>query len=215
MLSGSAGVDASLGYLWEEILAALPDERRRALALVAHLELIDDELVQAVAGPEWTAAALLAGLPLVDSVGVSYRLHDLWRAALADVVEPNTWRPAIARAAEVLLAHGDLVRAVKVLRDAGDTDRAVVVIRQYVSLPISAGLSRADAEVLYDLLPSTVQAGPVGRCLMSILLWNSDQAEKALHDNARQRPPRKATTRCVPSCWRRLVQLEGSGAPRT
>ena len=89
VLSGSAGVDASLGYLWEEILAALPDERRRALALVAHLELIDDELVQAVAGTEWTASALLAGLPLVDSVGASHRLHDLWRAALADVVEPE------------------------------------------------------------------------------------------------------------------------------
>ena len=93
MLTGSAGIDASLGYLWEEILATLPPERRRALALVARLDLIDDELAQAVAGPEWTASALLADLPLVDSVGASHRLHDLWRAALADVVEPGVWRP--------------------------------------------------------------------------------------------------------------------------
>ena len=46
--------------------------------------------------------------------------------------------------------------------DAGETDRAFAVIRQYVSLPISAGLSRADAEVLYDLLPASVKLARSG-----------------------------------------------------
>ncbi len=208
VLAGSAGVDASLGFLWEEILSTLPDERRRALALVARLDLIDDELVQAVAGPEWTASGLLAGLSLVDSIGSSYRLHDLWRSALADVVDPSEWRPALAEAAEVLLTRGDRVRAVKLLRDTGEIDRALAVIRQYVSLPISAGMNRAEAEVLYDLLPASARAGPVGRCLTSILLWNSDEVDQALREML-DRAAHAGDEEMSALAWWRLVQLEG------
>ena len=96
VLTGTAGHDASIGYLWEEILGELPPGRRRALALVSRLERFDDELVVAAAGADWTVSALVDGLPLVDSAGDSHRLHDLWRAALADAVPPEDWRPALS-----------------------------------------------------------------------------------------------------------------------
>jgi LuxR family transcriptional regulator, maltose regulon positive regulatory protein len=182
VLAGSAGVDASLGYLWEEILAGLPDERRRALAIASRLEQIDDELVLAVAGPAWSARSLVAGLPLVQTVGDTHRLHDLWRAALADAVEPGVWRPALEASAEVYLRRGERVPAVKLLRDAGNVERMLEVARQFISLPISAGLSRSEAEVLFDLLPAAVREGPVGRCLLSILRWGVDEGRAAMEE---------------------------------
>ncbi len=99
VLTGTAGYDASIGYLWEEILRGLPEERSLALGSVCRLDLIDDELVEAVCGNGWTASSLLVGLPLVDSLGGSYRLHDLWRAALADIAPATVWRDALARGA--------------------------------------------------------------------------------------------------------------------
>lgn len=212
VLTGSAGHDASIGYLWEEILGELPPERRRALALVSRLERFDDELVAAAAGSQWTAGALVDGLALVDSAGESHRLHDLWRAALADVVPPDVWRPALAAAAQVTLARGDLVRATAMLRDAGDLEAMMCLARQYVSLPISARLSRAEAQVLFDLLPAPEQDGPVGLGLASVLLWTPGEVDQAL-GLMLERSAAAGDDEMRALAWWRRVQLQGDTDP--
>jgi DNA-binding SARP family transcriptional activator len=214
VLTGTAGYDASIGYLWEEILRGLPEERSLALGSVCRLDLIDDELVEAVCGIGWTASSLLSGLPLVDSLGDSYRLHDLWRAALAEVAPAEVWRDALTRGAEVLLGRGDLVRAVKAFRDAGEVDRMIEVARRFVSLPLSTGLNRAEAEVLYDLLPAAARSGPVGRCLESVLLWNADEVHQALRQML-ERATAESDDEMRALAWWRLVQLHGDTDPAT
>lgn len=212
VLTGSAGLDASLGYLWEEILGDLPVDRRRALALVARLDRFDDELVGAVTGASWSASALVEGLPLVDSSGDSWRLHDLWRSALAEVVSPAEWRPALAAAAEVHLGRGDLVGAMALLRDAGEADHMMDLARQYVSLPISARLSRAEAGVLFDLLPATEQQGPVGLALASVLLWTPGEVDRALAAML-ERASDDGDDEMRALAWWRRVQLQGDTDP--
>ena len=212
VLAGAAGHDASMGYLWEEILGNLPVGRRRALALVARLDRFDDELVRAVAGGAWTGARLVEGLPLVDHAGASWRLHDLWRTALAETVSPDEWRPALVAAAQVHQRRGDLVRAAVLCREAGDHDQMLLLARQYVSLPISARLSRADAEVLFDLLPVAEQEGPVGLALESVLLWLPGEVERALAALCRGAAQRGDDEMWALAWWRR-VQLQGDTDP--
>lgn len=212
VLTGTAGRDASMGYLWEEIIGKLPAERRRALALVARLDGFDDELVRAVAGSTWTGARLVEGLPLVEVAAASWRLHDLWRTALADVVAPGEWRPALVVAAQVHRNRGELVRATVLLREAGEFDEVVTLARQYASLPISARLSRAEAEVLFDLLPVGAQAGPVGLALQSVLLWTPGEVERALTDLC-ERAAAEGDDEMWALGWWRRVQLQGDTDP--
>jgi DNA-binding SARP family transcriptional activator len=212
VLTGTAGHDASIGYLWEEILGELPPERRRALALVSRLERFDDELVVAAAGAAWTAAALVDDLPLVDSAGDSHRLHDLWRVALADVVPPEDWRRALMAAAQVHLARGEIVRATVLLRDAGEVEAMMALARKYLSLPISARLSRAEAQVMYDLLPAAEQDGPVGLGLASVLLWTPGEVELALAQ-MHERSAAVGDDEMRSLTWWRRVQLQGDTDP--
>lgn len=212
VLSATAGHEASLGYLWEEILGGLPADQRRALALVARIGLVDDELVGAVVGGDWTASSLVAGLPLVDSVGSSSRLHDLWLQALADVVPPTQWRPALAAGAEVLLARGELVRAVRLFRDAGDLVRLRLVVRRFASLPLSAGLNRPEAEALLDVLPEPDREGSLGLSLRAVLQWTAGEVERALEqmlDQARS----EGDDELRALAWWRMTQLRGDTDP--
>ena len=213
MLSATAGRAASVEYLWEEILERLPEHRRRALAVVSRLERFDDELVAAATGGAWTAAALVDGLPLTDAIGQSRRLHDLLRIALADEVEPAVWRGALGAAADVLVRRGELVRASAVLAESGDDEGVVRLVRQYVSLPISARLNRADAMALADLLPASERHGPVGLGLDSVLAATPAEVEVALRwmlDEARSRDDDEMRA----LAWWRLVQLQGDSDPR-
>lgn len=212
MLSATAGHEASVEYLWEEILDQLPEDRRRALAVVSRLERFDDELAAAATGGAWTAAALVEGLPLTDAIGESRRLHDLLRDALADEVEPAVWRGALAAAADVLVRRGELVRASAVLAESGDDEGVVRLIRQYVSLPISARLNRADALALADLLPGPEREGAVGLGLDSVLAATPSEVEAALRrmlDEAR----RTGDDEMRALAWWRLVQLQGDSDP--
>lgn len=212
MLSATAGHEASIEYLWEEILDGLSADRRRALAVVSRLERFDDELVAAATGGSWTAAALVDGLPLTDVIGESHRLHDLLRVALAEEVAPSIWRPALADAADVLVRRGELVRASAVLAESGDTEGVVRLVRQYISLPISARLNRADAIALADLLPRSEREGPVGRGLDSVLAATPAEAEAALRrmlDEARTTDDDEMRA----LAWWRLVQLQGDSDP--
>ena len=119
-LMATLGRKASLDYLWEEILQGIEPDRREALALVARFETIDDDIVRAAAGTTWSASRIVADLPLVDQVTEGYRLHDLWRGALADVVPPDRWRAALIAGGDVLLGRGERIRAARAFQQAGE-----------------------------------------------------------------------------------------------
>jgi len=113
--------DAIRGFAWEEVIAHLGDDRRRALAAVVTAGAGDDELASAAADRPVQLRQLLAGLPLVDWRGDgSCRVHDLWEAVLAGELDDTEATAVRRRAATVHHARGELVQAVELLARAGD-----------------------------------------------------------------------------------------------
>ena len=88
----------------------------------------------------------------------------------------------------------------------------MALARKYVSLPISARLSRAEAQVLYDLLPATEQAGPVGLGLTSVLLWTPGEVDAALGQMF-ERSAAEGDDEMRALAWWRRVQLQGDTDP--
>jgi LuxR family transcriptional regulator, maltose regulon positive regulatory protein len=181
VLMSTVGQTATIEYLWDAVLASLPPERRSAMALMVRFGRVDDALVDAVLGAEWTARSLLDGLPLVETRDDEYRFHDLWRAALADSVGTDEWKRALAAGAEVLIERGEISRGARCLQAAGANDRLVTLARSFGSAPISSGLSSAVAEVLLDCLPLKERNGALGRYLRTIET-GAFQSERILRD---------------------------------
>jgi DNA-binding SARP family transcriptional activator len=159
------GPAASLEYVWEVVLGRLDDDRREALALVVRFERIDDDLVAATVGPNWTADRLVEGLPLVDALGPHRRFHELWQSALAHVVSEERWRNALVDGARLLAERGETVRAARALRTAGREDLLLAVVHRFASSSVVARLDANDAGLLAELLPPGQRYGPLGEYL--------------------------------------------------
>ncbi len=110
VLMTSVGRAASIEYLWEAVLGSLDPDHQAALATLVRFGRVDDEIVGAVCGPGTTAAMLLHGLPLVETREGSFRFHDLWRDALADLASEDDWKRAMVAGAEVMVARGEILR---------------------------------------------------------------------------------------------------------
>jgi LuxR family maltose regulon positive regulatory protein len=168
VLMSTVGREASLQFLWESVLRAVPEDRRRALASMVRFGRIDDALVSAVVGDGWSAARLVDGLPLIESSGSVHRFHDLWRDALLDHLPPAEWRVALTVGAELLAERGELVRAAVCLAEAGATEGVVRLARRFASSSISTGLSGVEADVFLDLIPLGERQGPLGSYLVAL-----------------------------------------------
>jgi LuxR family transcriptional regulator, maltose regulon positive regulatory protein len=212
VLRGTLGHAAGIDYVWDEILDRLTPERRRALALVARFERIDDELVHVVAGAEWNATRVLDGLPLVDSAGDVHRLHDLWRDALAAVVTPAEAAPALVAAAELFEQRDELLLAARCYRDAGELGHLQRLVRQFAARPISGGLDRSEAEALRELLPVDLRNGPVGSCLRAIVRWNAVDHADCMRDLERTAAAH-GDDELRALAWWRIVQRMGDVEP--
>jgi DNA-binding SARP family transcriptional activator len=168
-LWASARAGVSTDYVGEEVLAHLPAERRRQLALLASLGPFDDELAhQVLLADEVDVDELLSGLPLVSRMNGGRSLHGLWRTLLAG----DAPAPAIAEARRVagvtLLDRGDVDRAMRLLVDAGAWDevgRAIVVALGAAHPPVP----RDVLEEWYKLLPNDVRDSPSGGLLASVI----------------------------------------------
>lgn len=212
VLTIRAGTSASIEYLWEQLLAELPEDRRSALATVAEFETVDDELVRAVTADRWSAAELIGDLPLVDVVGDQHRFHALWNEALTGLVTADVLAASKVRGAEVLVARGELVRAIAAYGEAGAWDAAHGVVRRMVSRSIGAELSRADARAALDLLRPEDRATPIGLSLETVIGWTAQDAPRALRsllDAARAAGDDELRSLAL---WR-LVQLGGETDP--
>lgn len=164
-LTARAGADHALSYVWEEVLSALPVERRRALAQLSAFDEIDDDLVGAVTGTDESAASLIDGLPLVARSGEgTWRLHELWRRAFASELAPAERRCALVAGAHWLLGRDRLVEAASAFVAAADDAGLRATAEAVVARPLTV-TDVDDARQIYALLPVSMQDSAVGALL--------------------------------------------------
>src|SRR5262245_17571301 len=86
-----AADDPSVGdrvtdYLWEEILRNLTEQDRRALLALSVLGPADRATLETLCGHRVEVDGFGRRVPLVHEAGGQLVAHDLWRAALADLL---------------------------------------------------------------------------------------------------------------------------------
>jgi LuxR family maltose regulon positive regulatory protein len=168
-LLASARSEATSDYVGQEILSRLPANRRRALALLAHLGPFDDDLACTVVGRDIDVADLVAGIPLVSRTADGERtLHALWQSLLANEVAAGDVVEARRRAGVALLERGRIHQAMRLLIEAGawdDVGRAIVVASGAAHPPVA----RDVLEDWFGRLPGEVRARPSGRLLAAVI----------------------------------------------
>ena len=178
-LTGAVGHRASIHFVWDEVLAGLPAERRRLLGAVASFGELDDDLVAAVGGT-CTAADLVGALPLVDvTEDGAFRLHDLWGDALAGTIDDHERRTALRAGGKELLARGELVRAAEAFALAGDDEGLDQVVLAFARRPAMAS-STPEIDQLHRLLPPSMAGRPSTRYLEAARHYATDDRRAAL-----------------------------------
>lgn len=178
VLTAAVGHQASAGYLWDEVVSGLEPGRRALLARAALFDVVDDDLIDALApGEGHTTARLVDGLPLVDADRLgSVRLHALWADALRGELGAADRRDALLAGAESFLARRQFRRAVDAFADAGDADGLKRAVRRFATQPI-ARVDVPDVVALLARLPPDLRVGPVGRFLDAATFWATSQTE--------------------------------------
>jgi LuxR family transcriptional regulator, maltose regulon positive regulatory protein len=172
-LRTAAAGDTVDDFLAEEVLPALTESQRRAVATAAALGGADQALLDAVVGPGTDIAALMGQLPLVTSDAHGwYTVHPVWSDRLSAELDPDDRREALRRGG-LALAGRDLHQAVELLVAAGADDELRTVLRtecRVQDLTASAeGLSH-----LHARLPSAVRDAPEGELVAGIAVAGSD-----------------------------------------
>ncbi len=177
----------------EEVLAGLTPDRRRALALLAHVGPFDADLAAAVLGLDPADIdALVRGLPLVTTLpGGERALHAVWRALLAGDVEPDAAADVRRRAAAVVRGRGDPAAAVALLLDAGPGGGPAGAAELGAAVVDALGAAHPPVarDVLADWLarlPAAVRTHPSGKLLAAVTTAEADPegASAALRDAA-------------------------------
>jgi LuxR family maltose regulon positive regulatory protein len=168
-LFASARPGAMSDYVAEEVLPQLPAERRHAIARLAYLGEVDDDLARTVLGQDVDISELLAGIPLVESRASGARsLHALWQSLLASELSAEDVADVRRRAGVALLARGRVDRAMRLLIEAGawkDIGRAIVVVSGAAHPPVA----RDVLEDWFGRLPGEAKASPSGRLLAAVI----------------------------------------------
>ncbi|MGH9210217.1 MAG: BTAD domain-containing putative transcriptional regulator [Acidimicrobiales bacterium] len=178
--SALAGIEAT--FVWEEVLLGIEPDRRRDLALLAHIDAFDDELARAVLGRDADVASLTADLPLVAATSSGgWQIHPLWRPHLAKTVSAAELAEARRRAGIELAKAGDAAAAVRLLTDAGAWHDVTGVVTDVFVGPgppvagdvVAAWLSR---------LPGSMTEGPLARLLGAVadMVTDPDAATRNL-----------------------------------
>lgn len=177
-LTGVVGRNASIDYLWDEVLAMLPAERQQLLAAAALFGEVDDHLVGAL-GSTMSAAELVEGLPLVEQTDDgTHLLHDLWVEALGRDIELPDRDRTLRAGGQMLLDRGELTRAAEAFALARDEAGLAQVIVTFAHRPtVVADTHQIDR--LYALLPETMREMPAARYLAAARYFRSDEAQAA------------------------------------
>ena len=161
--SSVGGVEGD--YLWEEVLERIRPDRRRDLALLAHVGPVDDALATSVLGRATDVAELMGELPLVAVTADGARqLHPLWRPHLAPMVDESEIAEARRRAGTETARAGDLTTAIRLLTDAGAWDQVTHLIADVLAVP-DPRLPGDVVEGWMSRLPETMKDGPLAQLL--------------------------------------------------
>ena len=173
-LAALAGSDVEAAYLWEEVLAGIPPDRRRELALLALVGPVDDALAGAVLGRPTDVTALTADLPLVATTATGgLQIHGLWRPHLAKVVDEADVAEARRRAGLALAEAGDMGAAVPMLTEAGAWDDVTDVVADVLGAahpPVAGDVVAA----WLGRLPDHLAGGPLARLLSAVAAVQRD-----------------------------------------
>jgi DNA-binding SARP family transcriptional activator len=108
------------GFVLEEILAHLDDDRRQAFAALVAVGGGSGAVASAAAGRPVDLASLVDGIPLVaGDPAHAVRPHALWSDVLGDALPAREVADARVRAADALRAAGELDDAAELLATAG------------------------------------------------------------------------------------------------
>jgi DNA-binding SARP family transcriptional activator len=132
----AAGSSASIDFLWEEILTAIPTEQLAQLKRCAVLQELDDEIVAHLTSAQFDAAALVHDIPLVEvHTNGSRRMHALLREALVSRLDRPEYRSALTAAGEIERQRERHDKAIMLFLSAGNEILALDTARDFVLLP--------------------------------------------------------------------------------
>ena len=212
-LAAAVGQRASIGYLWDEVLTALPDDRRRLLAAAVLFGTIDDDLVDALGGSV-SAQQLIDGVPLVEALeGGGFRLHDLWSDALAGVIDDDERHRALRAGGQMLLARGDVGRAAEAFALASDESGLSAVLLALARRPtIAADIPEIDR--VHGLLPPSMRRCAGALYLDAIRTFALDDREAVpVFEHAAAAARASEETELELLCLWRVTQITGLDRP--
>lgn len=186
LITGSGGGHVG-SYLAEEVLHPMAPDEREALTLLAHLGGGDDALLSEVLGRRVRLAATVAGLPLVDGDEQGWwRLHELWRSALADAPAPAV----VAAAAAAMHRRGRHREAMNLLLRSGDALQTWAQVAQIAVQTCGSISPLVPVDVLtswHDRLPAARLDDPAAALLLGTAAKarDPDLAERELARAAR------------------------------
>jgi LuxR family transcriptional regulator, maltose regulon positive regulatory protein len=172
-------------FLAEEVLSALTERERRAVAIAAALGGADQALLDAVVGEGHEIAPLMGPLPLVSSDADGwYTVHSVWSERLSADLDPADRREALRRGGKAL-ASRDLPQAVEMLVAAGADDELRTVLRTECRVQDLTASAEGVAH-LHARLPDAVRATPEGELVAGIGVSGTDleQATRLLSSSA-------------------------------
>ena len=127
-LRAAFGAPAHREFLWEEVLAPLTLDDRKAFLLIAAVGGGDAEIVAAAAGRQ-PDAELLSMLPLtVSDTQGGLRPHALWAEMARNVLDQQDLEACRRRVGAVLRSRGEYGFAFELLADAHDWDSALATL---------------------------------------------------------------------------------------
>ena len=169
-LHAAAEREATLEFLWDELLGTMSAERRRHLAVLSAIGRADDRLLSAACGTGVSVREVVRNLPLstVTSDGWAV-LHDLWSPALVAILKSEERDHALERAARLARSNERLIDAFRFFAEASRWDEARSIVRHACasSHPLVASET---LERWHDQLLASARACPEVTLLQGVII---------------------------------------------
>ena len=184
-LAATTGETKVGAFLWEEVLSALPEQRRRNLARLACLDWVDAGRIEAFTGSSGEAATFATDLPLTSfEANGAVRLHGRWQPALA-ALDPAWTDAEFVGALGHLVEAGHYREAVGLCLSTKRNDFIAKVIAALVADWLF--VSPATLETVVAMIPQPARSAPTGQLLEGLYRMRSDPARARPYLEAAQR----------------------------